>query len=242
MRTFLLSLAFIIATAACLASGSEEAPEASPIYPFWDRAGMPDGPAAATDRMPLPTASAVLVAPGYLVTSAEFIDAASLDVRDSDVVYVFDGQEWHSGRYVDYDSRTRLALIRADVPGIPMVLASKPFGPMRLTGIPWAKGVDRPIVLKQSLLRECDGPPDFLEGIMERRFRVKSRCFQGQVKTLAGGALVDGDGRLAGLQVNSTGAQYHSGVDAAEILYFMETYFASWGSDVKNKPTHLYQK
>jgi hypothetical protein len=244
MKMVLHSVTFIADALSSCAAGAQAVPEGPPIYPIWNKAQMPDGRETASDLVPVPTASAVLVAPGYLLTSAEALGKTSVrfDLPDSDVVFIFDGKDWHSGRYVDYDSRSNLALIRADVPGTPVALATKEQGPVRLKGIPWTKSKDRPIVHEVLLLAACDGPPDLLDGIIGQRPRVKSLCFQGRVKTLAGGALVDGDGRLVALQVNSAGSHYHAGVGAAELRNFVERYFSSWGRDVKDKPIRFYQK
>lgn len=241
MKNIVLFTVFFAATFICCDASTEEAHAAEPpIYPFWNLAQMPHGPTVARERMPIPTASAVLIAPGWLVTSAEAMGSVAVDLNMDPTVYLFDGMNWYTGRYVDYDRGKRLALIRADVPGIPWLLEPsiserKGHGIFELLAIPWSKALDRPIVRDQFPLSPCESVPDWMVDV-GINVVMPTYCFRGKVTTLAGGAFVDTDGNLAGLQVSLTAADGHAGASAADIRDFVRTYFASWGRDVKDKP------
>lgn len=207
---------------------------AAPLYPYWPLARLPGG-TVAPDQSPPPTAAAVLVAKGYLLTTTSGMGEVADDFRLDPTVYVYDGAAWHQGRYVDRDKRTRLALIRADVPGTPVRIARAERGSLRLVGLrPFAAAISDEAAVPGT---RCDEfPPWALEQFGERA--KPSLCFKATVHDLAGGMFLDAEGDLAGIQVNPLGVVETAGPNADDIRAFLDLYFSTWGSSVKPKPKY----
>lgn len=234
-RTSMIAVIALLALAGC-AGGPTAASAAAPIYPYWPIARLPLGP-LPVERAPSPVASAVLVAPGYLLTSIEDMGDVMDDFGLDPAVYVFDGTAWHAGRYVDRDKGLRLALIRADVPGTPYRLASRSVPPARMLGIAplaTARGARDQREWRDA---PCETLPrwlaDDLGGV-----RTPALCAQMPVTGLPGAALLDEDGALAGIQTYPTGSRRAAGPSAAEIREYLDLYFATWGAAVKPKPAY----
>jgi len=207
---------------------------AAPLYTYWTLAALPAG-ATAPQKAPPPTAGAVLVAKGYLLTTTSGMGAVADDFGMDPTIYVYDGTAWHEGRFVDRDKRFHLALIRADVPGTPVRLARANLSLVRVTGLrPFATPVPHDSAIGD---RSCDQfPPWVLRELGETP--KPSLCFKAVVRDLAGGLFMDEGGNLAGLQVNPLGVGETAGPNADDIREFLDLYFATWGSSVKPKPAY----
>ncbi|HTK04404.1 MAG TPA: hypothetical protein VL500_02380 [Candidatus Eisenbacteria bacterium] len=226
-----------IAALAVLCGCSNRTPAATaavPLYPYWTLQSMPAGP---TDprKAPPPAAGAVLVAKGYLVTTTYGMGDVADDFGMDPTVYVYDGTDWHQGRYVDRDKRFRIAIIRADVPGTPVRLARANLELVRVTALrPLAIPVPHDSAIGD---RRCDQFPRWvLEDLDETP--KPTLCFKAVVHDLAGGMFMDEGGNLAGLQVNPLGVGETAGPSADDIRSALDLYFATWGSAVKPKPTY----
>ena len=237
MKHLLLALAAALILAGCGGGATSVAPRV-PIFPYWTIAELPAGPVSA-EHLPQPAAAAVLVAPGYLVASIDGMGDVADDFLMDPTVYVFDGAAWHAGRYVDRDHKYRLALIRADVPGTPVPLPAVDRPIARLLGIPPRLDGEAPLEIAERPAVPCGEAPSWIEeGISRYRRRSLSRCFEGKVADLSGGAMLDAIGALAGLQVNSFASSSAVGPSGSEVRAFLDLYFASWGRAVDPKPAY----
>jgi hypothetical protein len=227
---------FVAALAVLCGCANRTQPTAAdaPLYPYWTLADLPAGP-RDPQKTPPPTAGAVVVAKGYLLTTTAGMGAVADDFGMDPKVYVYDGAAWHEGRYVDRDKKLRLALIRADVPGTPMRLARANLRVLRVTALrPLAVPAPRDSAIGD---RHCDQfPPWVLEDLGETP--KPPLCFKVEVRDLAGGMFMDEGGNLAGVQVNPLGVSETAGPNAEDIRSFLDLYFKTWGSAVKPKPTY----
>lgn len=235
-RTSMIAVIALLALAGC-AGGPTAASAAAPIYPYWPLARLPAGPQQQPARMPAPAASAVLVAPGYLLTSIEGMGAVADDFGLDPKVYVFDGTVWHEGRYVDRDTALRVALIRADVPGTPLRLPRQSMPAVSMLGIAALAPTGGARDLRDWHGGTCEELPRWLADDLGRA-RTPTLCAEGPVKDLPGAVLLDADGALAGIQVRPFGSGQAAGPDAAEIRAYLDLYFATWGAAVKPKPAY----
>lgn len=229
-RTFVVLLA-ALAFAGC--GRQSAAPLAASLYPYWTLERLPDGPPEGDP--PTPTATAVLVAPGYLLTSIEGMGDVATDFGMDPTVYVHDGANWHVGRYVDRDMKLRIALIRADVPGTPLRIPQGAVSPSTIVGMSPFESRERrasPVVGQSCRTTPCWMPDDF--GMC----RSPTVCISMRVGNLSGGVMLDDDGALASVQTSAYGVGQSIGPDAAEIRGFLDLYFATWGSAVRPKPAY----
>lgn len=231
MRTTVVLLA-ALTLAGC--SRSASAPLRASLFPYWTLAQLPGGPPKGDP--PSPTATAVLIAPGYLLTTIEGMGDVATDFGRDPAVYVHDGAGWHAGRYVDRDMKLRIALIRADVAGTPVrlpreavpaasIVGASPFEPDQPRASPF--GGPR-----------CPEAPRWFRDDYGERSRTPSVCVQMVVGNLPGGVMLDEGGALASVQTMPFGVGQSSGPDAAEIRDFLDLYFATWGSAVRPKPEY----
>ncbi|MEY4745117.1 MAG: hypothetical protein RL272_1062 [Candidatus Parcubacteria bacterium] len=226
----------LLLLAGCGTSPPPAAYAQAPLYPYWPIARMPSGPQSG-ERQPAPTATAVLVAPGYLLTAIAGMGDVADDFSLDPAVYVFDGTAWHAGRYVDRDKALRVALIRADVPGTPMKLSDAGSRPSRLVGTaPFVRTAGM-FVVRAWRGEPCAELPSWLDDDIGPA-RRPSLCVAGRQKELPGGIMVDAAGRLAGIQVNPLGAGEAAGPDAADIRAYLDLYFSTWGAAVTPKPAY----
>lgn len=229
-RTFFALLA-VLAFAGC--SRPSAAPLGASLYPYWTLESPPGGP--PDGEPPVPTATAVLVAPGYLLTTVEGMGEVANDFGMDPTVYVHDGTRWHVGRYVDRDMKLRIALIRADVPGTPLRIPRAAARPVTIVGVsPYEPGT--------RVASSFDGPPCpaaprwIRDGFGSRR--VPTVCVSMIVGNLPGGVMLAADGALAAVQTSPFGVGQSSGPDAVEVREFLDLYFATWGSAVSPKPEY----
>lgn len=227
-----------MACSLCCHSGNATRPAPPvPLYPYWTLAQLPDGPVA--DRQPPhPAGSAALIAANYLLTSTEGMGAVADDFGLDPTVFVYDGAAWHRGRYVDRDHGSGLALIRADgVPGTPVrIRKNEDTFTDRLIGIPAMPGRPMHVAPTETLAAPC-GPRVRLQPL-DGEFVPPEReaiCLQGRVRDLPGGLFMDISDIVSGMQVEQTGDR-PGGPDAAAIRDFVDTYFSSWGRDVRPRP------
>nr|ALV85558.1 hypothetical protein [uncultured bacterium pA1] len=197
---------------------------------------MPSGPSPRA-QPPAPAASAVLVAPGYLLTSIAGMGAVADDLSSDPTVYVFDGTSWHTGRYVDRDKGLQIALIRADVPGVPVSLPRAASRPARVLGLAALAPTDASPRSRAWRGSPCNVIPRWLAIQLDRE-RTPTLCVADPVREIPGAILLDADGAFAGIQVNPAGFDETGGPDAAEIRAYLDLYFATWGASVKPKPPY----
>lgn len=226
----------LIVAAAVLAGCANRTPAAStaaPLYPYWPIASLPAN--TPIGKAPPPAGGAVLVAKGYLLTTTYGMGAVADDFGLDPTVYVYDGSAWHEGRYVDRDKRLRLALIRADVPGVPVRLARADRPPSRLVGLR-PSGVPEPRSSPLNAARCREVPrwavSDF--GMAPQQ----SLCFSEVVHEIAGGLFMADDGSVAGIQTNPFASMETAGPNADDVRSFLDLYFATWGAAVKPKPAY----
>jgi hypothetical protein len=236
LKTLISAAAFMAVSVACCSAGSDPARPTVPLHPFWNLSQLPNGPEKDMSRMSMPAGSAVLIAPGYLLTSTVSMGAVKEDLGLDPAVWLFDGTSWIKGRYVDYDNKTGLALIRADVPGAAIALTRRTDGILRHVAIPFAKALQSPPVRQEFPLEPCEKVPEAMLEAVGRRIILPDYCFAGRVTAIPGGAFIDHEGRLAGLQTSPTGSPAHAGAGTQAIRDFVNMYFSSWGRDVKDKP------
>lgn len=230
-RTLLVLLAALMLPGC---SRTAPAPLRASLFPYWTLEQLPDGPPEG--EPPTPTATAVLIAPGYLLTTIEGMGDVATDFGRDPTVYVRDDAGWQTGRYVDRDMKLRIALIRADVAGTPVrlpreavraatIVGASPFEPDQVRASPF--GGPR-----------CPEAPRWFPDDFERRRRAPSVCVQMVVGNLPGGVMLDEGGALASVQTSPFGVGQSAGPDAAEIRDFLDLYFATWGSAVRPKPEY----
>lgn len=229
-RTFVVLLA-VLAFAGC--GRPSVAPLSASLYPYWTLESLPDGP--PDGNPPTPTATAVLVAPGYLLTTIEGMGDVATDFGMDPTVYVFDGTNWHVGRYVDRDMKLRIALIRADVPGTSVPVPRSAVRPATIVGM-------SPFESRERLASPVSGPPcpatpRWMRDDFGTR-RSPTVCISMLVGNLPGGAMLDANGALASLQTSPYGVGQSAGPDAAEIRDFLDLYFTTWGSAVRPRPEY----
>lgn len=212
---------------------------------FWTSHQLPNGPDGLTD-LPIPAGAAFLIAPGYLLAPME--DLNLVDDFDADpTVHLLVDDVWYRGEYVDYEVRghaasriARLALIHADVRGVPTPLA--PAGAKlnlaNYVGLSWTED-DGGKMLSVSARMPCS---KLARGVMQRHLVEVTDsfvCATPSVPVMAGAALFDDQGRLVGFQPVSTDRFHLTLVQpVANIRRFLDTYFASWGSGIVPKPAY----
>jgi len=227
---------FLLVALAVIGCGRRPVPPlSSSLYPYWTLEALPAGP-PSDGVVPTPTASAILVAPGYLLTSVEGMGDVADDFGMDPPVYVFDGTSWHTGRYVDRDTKLRIALIRADVPGTPLRIPREAVLPSTIVGISPFESAER----RASSVNgpPCPARPRWLHDDFGMRARTPTVCIAMLVGNLPGGAMLGVDGTLAAVQTSPYGVGQSAGPDAAEIRDFLDLYFATWGSAVRPRPDY----
>jgi hypothetical protein len=221
---------------AVIGCGRRSVPPLSPsLYAYWTLEALPNGP-PSDGVVPTPTASAILVAPGYLLTSIEGMGDVADDFGMDPTVYVFDGASWHTGRYVDRDTKLNIALISADVPGTPVRISRAAVRPSTIVGISPFEPTERRESSVGGL--RCPERRRSLRDDFGMLMRMPTVCIAMLVGNLPGGAMLGDDGSLAAVQTSPYGAGESAGPDAAEIRDFLDLYFATWGAAVRPKPEY----
>jgi hypothetical protein len=247
MKTIFFALLSSFALLACDACGpSGRRPAATitpreatlPTFPFWTAAQSPDGDRAEPNRLAAPAGAATLVATGFLLASIEGMRDVADDPGADATVWLHDGTRWVRGRYVDRDHGLRLALIRADMPGAPLGISKAAGPPERLAGIPALVAERLPITLAIEPIRPCDELPAIARELLGDERPAYGVCAVGKVHELPGGVFLDREDRIAGIQVFGYGSPARVGPDAAALREYLDTYFASWGSAVRPKPSY----
>ncbi|MBI4458256.1 hypothetical protein HY633_04805 [Candidatus Uhrbacteria bacterium] len=216
MRSFLRTLFVVLqllAGPACAFAATNKPPPG--FYPLLPR---PAGPDIAADWQPPPGAKAATVAAKvddrYLLTTTAGMPAEVRAFLADPTVFIYDGQRWHRGRYVDYHASFGIALVRTEEP-LP--------GPVVEVFDGSGKDLTAEVGLDEDM-------PSVL-----RRRAASSR----RLRASDGGAFfIDDKGRIAYVLGNLNEHSAERGPGAA-IMEFMRTYFQTGGREVRPQPSFV---